>query len=174
MSSSYFGRDDDDDSVRYYDTDGNEATYKGPGSLDRAIKGNFGSKTGFLETAGGLVKEVFKNAEKRRDRDNLLRALQRPAQPFGGAGLAGRSFQLGDGSLTQINPDTFAPIVIPGGGAGMVGGRSTGQRIAGAATGALSGAASGAAIGAKLGTAAAPGIGTAIGAGIGLLGGLFG
>ena len=138
MSSSYFGRDDDDDSVRYYDTDGNEATYKGPGSLDRAIKGNFGPKTGFLETAGGLVKEVFKNAEKRRDRDNLLRALQRPAQPFGGAGLAGRSFQLGDGSLTQINPDTFEPIVIPGGGAGVAG-RSTGQRIAGAASGALSG-----------------------------------
>ena len=63
------------------------------------------------------------------------------AQPFGGAGLAGRQFTLGDGSLTQINPDTFEPIVIPGGGAGVAGGRSTGQRIAGAATGALSGAA---------------------------------
>ena len=148
--------------------------YRGPGALDRAVKNEFGPKTGFLEAAGSLTKQVFENAEKRRTRDNLLRALNRPAQPFGGAGLAGRSFSLGDGSLTQINPDTFEPIVIPGGGAGVVGGKSTGQRIAGAGLGALSGASTGAAIGAKIGTAAAPGIGTAIGAGIGLLGGLFG
>jgi len=138
MSSSYFGRDDDDDSVRYYDTDGNEAIYRGNNALDRAVKANFKPKTGFLEAAGGLTKQVFENAEKRRTRENLMRALKRPAQPFGGAGLAGRSFQLGDGSLTQINPDTFEPIVIPGGGAGVAG-RSTGQRIAGAASGALSG-----------------------------------
>jgi len=163
-----FGRRDDDNSVRTWNSDmdvNDSNVYRGPGALDRAVKNEFGPKTGFLETAGGLVQEVFKNAEKRRDRDNLLRALQRPAQPFGGAGLAGRSFQLGDGSLTQINPDTFEPIVIPGGGAGVAG-RSGGQRIAGAATGALSGAAAGSKI--------LPGWGTAIGAGIGALGGLFG
>ena len=120
--------------------------YRGQGALNRAIKNEFGPKTGFLEAAGGLTKEVFKNAEKRRNRDNLLRSLQRPPQPFGGAGLAGRSFSLGDGSLTQINPDTFEPIVIPGGGAGVAG-RSTGQRLAGAAGGALSGFQAGAATG---------------------------
>jgi hypothetical protein len=94
-----------------------------------------------------------------------MRALKRPAQPFGGAGLAGRSFSLGDGSLTQINPDTFEPIVIPGGGAGVAG-RSTGQRIAGAAGGALSGFQAGAATG-------MPHM-AGIGAIVGGLGGLFG
>ena len=132
-------------------------------------------KKGGLEQAGNLAKQFLQKSEKRRERDEMIAAYSRlAAQPFGGAGLAGRQFTLGDGSLTQINPDTFEPIVIPGGGAGVVGGKSTGQRIAGAGLGALSGASTGAAIGAKIGTAAAPGIGTAIGAGIGLLGGLFG
>ena len=139
--------------------------YRGQGALDRAVKNEFGPKTGFLEAAGGLTKQVFENAEKRRTRENLMRSLQRPAQPFGGAGLAGRSFSLGDGSLTQINPDTFEPIVIPGGGAGVAG-RSTGQRIAGAAGGALSGFQAGAATG-------MPHM-AGIGAIVGGLGGLFG
>ena len=122
-------------------------------------------KKGFLEQFGGLAKQQLERSEKRRERDEMIAAYSRmAAQPFGGAGLAGRQFTLGDGSLTQINPDTFEPIVIPGGGAGVAG-RSGGQRIAGAATGALSGAATGSAFGP---------IGTAVGAGIGLLGGLFG
>ena len=123
-------------------------------------------KKGGLEQAGNLAKQFLQKSEKRRERDEMIAAYSRmAAQPFGGAGLAGRQFTLGDGSLTQINPDTFEPIVIPGGGAGVAG-RSGGQRIAGAATGALSGAAAGSKI--------LPGVGTAIGAGIGLLGGLFG
>ena len=122
-------------------------------------------KKGFLEGFGGLAKQQLERSEKRRERDEMIAAYSRmAAQPFGGAGLAGRQFTLGDGSLTQINPDTFEPIVIPGGGAGVAG-RSGGQRIAGAATGALSGAATGSAFGP---------VGTAVGAGIGLLGGLFG
>ena len=122
-------------------------------------------KKGFLEQFGGLAKQQLERSEKRRERDEMIAAYSRlAAQPFGGAGLAGRQFTLGDGSLTQINPDTFEPIVIPGGGAGVAG-RSSGQRIAGAATGALSGAATGSAFGP---------VGTAVGAGIGLLGGLFG
>jgi hypothetical protein len=169
MSSSYFGRDDDDDSVRYYDTDGNTATYGGVNALERAAKGNFGQKTGFLETAGGLVKEVFKNAEKRRERESVMDALfNKKASPFGGAGLAGRTTSLADGSLTQISPDSFEPIVFPGGGGGVSGGKSTGQRLAGAATGALSGAATGAGMGSVLGLP-----GAAVGAVIGGLGGLF-
>ena len=122
-------------------------------------------KKGGLEQAGNLAKQFLQKSEKRRERDEMIAAYSRlAAQPFGGAGLAGRQFTLGDGSLTQINPDTFEPIVIPGGGAGVAG-RSSGQRIAGAATGALSGAATGSAFGP---------VGTAVGAGIGLLGGLFG
>ena len=87
-------------------------------------------------------------------------------RPFGGGKSSGRSETLADGSLTALYPDSFEPIVFPGGGGGAVGGRSTGQRLAGAATGALSGAAAGSSV--------MPGIGTAIGAGIGALGGLFG
>ena len=127
-------------------------------------------KKGGLEQAGNLAKEFLQKSEKRRERDEMIAAYSRMrAQPFGGAGLAGRQFTLGDGSLTQINPDTFEPIVIPAGGAGVAGGRSTGQRLAGAATGALGGAATGAQIGAAGGP-----IGAGVGALIGALGGFFG
>jgi hypothetical protein len=127
-------------------------------------------KKGGLEQAGNLAKQFLQKSEKRRERDEMIAAYSRmAAQPFGGAGLAGRQFTLGDGSLTQINPDTFEPIVIPAGGAGVAGGRSTGQRLAGAATGALGGAAAGAKFGSVLGLP-----GAAVGAVIGGLGGLFG
>ena len=70
---------------------------------------------------------------------------------------------LGDGSLTQINPDTFEPIVIPGGGAVWPVGSAVSVlqvlRLV------YHGAATGSAFGP---------VGTAVGAGIGLLGGLFG
>lgn len=138
---------------------GGSSSFFKPGQSGSTEKG------GFLEQIGGLAKQQLDRSEKRRERDEMIAAYSRLAQqPFGGAGLAGRQFTLGDGSLTQINPDTFEPIVIPGGGAGVAG-RSSGQRIAGAATGALSGAATGSAFGP---------VGTAVGAGIGLLGGLFG
>lgn len=141
--------------------------FTGPGAFNRAVNSEFGPKTGFLESAGGLVKEVFKNSQKRSDRDALMNSLfNKKASPFGGAGLAGRTTSLADGSLTQISPDSFEPIVFPGGGGGVAGGNSTNQRIAGAATGALSGA--------QIGSSILPGPGTVIGAGIGLLGGLFG
>ena len=127
-------------------------------------------KKGGLEQAGNLAKQFLEKSEKRRERDEMIAAYSRmAAQPFGGAGLAGRQFTLGDGSLTQINPDTFEPIVIPAGGAGVAGGRSTGQRLAGAATGALGGAATGA----KIGAAGGP-IGAGVGALVGALGGFFG
>ena len=99
--------------------------------------------------AGDAMSEYYKELARR---------------PFGGGKSSGRSETLADGSLTALYPDSFEPIIFPGGG-GAVGGRSTGQRLAGAATGALSGAASGSAFGP---------VGTAVGAGIGLLGGLFG
>ncbi len=87
-------------------------------------------------------------------------------RPFSASGRSGRSATLGDGSLTALYPDTFDPIVIPGGGDAGAGDRSTGQRLAGAATGALQGAATGSQI--------LPGWGTAIGAGLGALGGFLG
>ena len=152
-------------------TDAEIQSFRDP-KLARKIlfsKMSLAPKTGFLETSWKFSSNRFLRSLK-RDAIEMICCVQlfNGQQPFGGAGLAGRSIQLGDGSLTQINPDTFEPIVIPGGGAGVAGGRSTGQRIAGAATGALSGAATGA------GSKILPGWGTAIGAGIGGLGGLFG
>jgi hypothetical protein len=126
-----------------------------------------GPKTGFLESAGGLVKEVFKNSQKRSDRDALMNSLfNKKASPFGGAGLAGRTTSLADGSLTQISPDSFEPIVFPGGGGGVAGGNSTGQRLAGG----LGGAMSGFQAGASTGIPHLAGIGAVVGG----IGGLFG
>ena len=100
---------------------------------------------------GGAVGKVFANAEKRQERDAMMNSLfSRAAQPFGGAGLSGRVTTLGDGTLSQVTPDSFDPIVIPGMPAGPAG-PSTGQRVAGAATGALSGFAAGGPIGALIG-----------------------
>jgi len=90
-------------------------------------------------------------------------------RPFVGGKSTGRSETLADGSLTALYPDSFEPIIFPGGGGGAVGGKSTTQRLAGAATGALSGAATGASIGAAGGP-----IGAGAGALIGALGGFFG
>ena len=92
-------------------------------------------KKGGLEQAGGILKDVFANSEKRRQRDAMINALRERAQPFGGTGMAGRTTRLGDGTLTQVDPNTFSPIVLPG-GSGVAQGPSTGQRVAG---GALSG-----------------------------------
>ena len=92
-------------------------------------------KKGGLEQAGGILKDVFANSEKRRERDAMINALRERAQPFGGTGIAGRTTRLGDGTLTQVDPNTFSPIVLPG-GSGVAQGPSTGQRVAG---GALSG-----------------------------------
>ena len=123
-----------------------------PGNLDKyssfanTVLGPF---TGQRKAGDGMA-EYYKDLARR---------------PFGGGKSSGRSETLADGSLTALYPDSFEPIIFPGGGGGAVGGRSTGQRIAGAATGALSGAAAGSKI--------LPGWGTAIGAGIGALGGLF-
>lgn len=127
-------------------------------------------KTGGLEQVGGAAREFLKNFEKKRERESVMDALfNKKGSPFGGAGLSGRTTSLADGSLTQISPDSFAPIVFPGGGGMVSGGKSTGQRLAGAATGALSGAATGAGMGSVLGLP-----GAAVGAVIGGLGGLFG
>lgn len=99
----------------------------------------------------GVVGQVFANAEKRQERDDMINALSsRAAQPFGGEGRSGRVTDLGDGTLSQVMPDSFDPIVIPGMPAGPAG-PSTGQRVAGAATGALSGFAAGGPIGAIIG-----------------------
>ena len=100
---------------------------------------------------GGVVGQVFANAEKRQERDDMINALSsRAAQPFGGEGRSGRVTDLGDGTLSQVTPESFDPIVIPGMPAGPAG-PSTGQRVAGAATGALSGFAAGGPIGALIG-----------------------
>ena len=127
-------------------------------------------KKGSLESSWRLSQTV---SEERLKRDviemRLIACFTTSSSTFWWSGLAnGRSFQLGDGSLTQINPDTFEPIVITLVAEQGVARKSTGQRIAGAATGALGGAA-GAGICGSICWLVVP-----IGAVIGGLGGLFG
>ena len=107
----------------------------GSSSLFNYGQSGSSEKKGGLEQAGGILKDVFANSEKRRERDAMINALRERAQPFGGTGIAGRTTRLGDGTLTQVDPNTFSPIVLPG-GSGVAQGPSTGQRVAG---GALSG-----------------------------------
>jgi len=125
------------------------------------------SKTGFFEGAGSIVNKVLENQQKSKERDALMNSLfNKKASPFGGAGLAGRTTSLADGSLTQISPDSFEPIVFPGGSGGMAGGKGTGQRLAGGLGGAMSGFQAGAATG-------IPHL-AGLGAVVGGIGGLFG
>ena len=123
------------------------------------------AKGGFLEGAGGLVKGVLENSQKRQEREALMNSLfNRRGQAFGGTGMQGRTTTLGDGTLTQVDPNTFSPIVLPG-GSGYAG-RSSGQRVAGGLSGALSGFQAGASTG-------IPHL-AGIGAIVGGIGGLFG
>jgi hypothetical protein len=87
-------------------------------------------------------------------------------KPFGGRSIPGSTTRLA-GGLTMSTPRAFEPIVTPGAGGGYQG-KSTGQRLAGAAMGGLQGAATGASIGAAGGP-----IGAGAGALIGALGGFF-
>jgi hypothetical protein len=64
---------------------------------------------------------------------------------------SGRSTTVGDGSLSILYPDTFDPIVFPGGSGSVPQGKSTGQRLAGAALGAGAGFVSGGPVGAVIG-----------------------
>jgi len=124
-------------------------------------------KTGGLEQVGGAAREFLKNFEKKRERESVMDALfNKKGSPFGGAGLSGRTTSLADGSLTQISPDSFEPIVFPGGGGGVAGGKSSGQRLAGG----LGGAMSGFQAGASTGIPHLAGIGAVVGG----IGGLFG
>ena len=116
---------------------------------------------------GGAAREFLKNFEKKRERESVMDALfNKKGSPFGGAGLSGRTTSLADGSLTQISPDSFAPVVFPGGGGGVAGGKSSGQRLAGG----LGGAMSGFQAGASTGIPHLAGIGAVVGG----IGGLFG
>ncbi|REJ63309.1 MAG: hypothetical protein DWQ21_03485 [Bacteroidetes bacterium] len=158
-----FGRSDDDDSVTYFDTDmdvNDSKIYKGQGALDRAIKDNFGGNK------WRMASEIFNQGRKSGfqpydEKDEYFKELLK--RPFGGGAIPGSTQRLA-GGLTMSMPRAFEPIITPGGGGGYQG-KSTGQRLAGAAGGALSGAAAGSAV---------PGIGTALGAVLGGIGGFIG
>ena len=145
--------------------------FRGGSEMADAFKGRDSNKFSRMAGAfGDMLQKAGGFKPYDEDKEYMKSLLNRP---FGGGSIPGSTQRLASG-LTMSMPPAFAPIITPAGGVGGYQGRSTGQRIAGAAMGALSGAGAGAALGAKIGTAAAPGIGTAIGAGIGLLGGLFG
>ena len=114
----------------------------------------------FTRMAGDVAKGGFQPYDAKAE---YLKGLLK--RPFGGGAITGSSTRLG-GGLSLTRPPAFAPIITPGGGGGGYQGRSTGQRIAGAAGGALSGFQAGAATG-------IPHL-AGIGAVVGGIGGLFG
>ena len=93
----------------------------------------------------GFVWPGFIHALKQKDPYELL-----AKRPLTVGTKSGRSVTLGDGSLQMLYPDSFDPIVFPGGPAAPQG-KSTGQRLAGAGMGALSGFAAGGPVGAVVG-----------------------
>jgi len=162
-----FGRSDDDNSVLGWSSDrdvDDVDIFKGPGALQRAERSTFGGGdlnkfSRMAGTFGGMLSKAggFKPYD---EKEEAFKELLR--RPFGGDPISGKTSRLA-GGITMTTPPAFSPIITPG-GVGQQG-RSTGQRIAGAAGGALSGAATGAAFGP---------VGAVVGGGIGLLGGLFG
>ena len=112
----------------------------------------------FTRFAGELAKGGFQPYD---ENEEYMKSLLN--RPFGGGAIPGSTQRLA-GGLTMTTPAAFEPIITPGGGGYQ--GRSTGQRIAGAAGGALSGFQAGAATG-------IPHL-AGIGAIVGGIGGLFG
>lgn len=112
----------------------------------------------FTRFAGELAKGGFQPYDENKE---YMKSLLN--RPFGGGAIPGSTQRLA-GGLTMTTPAAFEPIITPGGGGYQ--GRSTGQRIAGAAGGALSGFQAGAATG-------IPHL-AGIGAIVGGIGGLFG
>ena len=114
-------------------------------------------KDKFTRFAGELAKGGFQPYDENKE---YMKSLLN--RPFGGGAIPGSTQRLA-GGLTMTTPAAFEPIITPGGGGYQ--GRSTGQRIAGAAGGALSGFQAGAATG-------IPHL-AGIGAVVGGIGGLF-
>ena len=164
-----FGRSDDDTSVIGWssDRDVNDVDiFKGPGALGRAERSTFGTGGSKLRMMSDIFNQGRKSGFQPYDeKDEYFKELLK--RPFGGRGIPGSTQRLA-GGLTMSMPRAFEPIITPGGGGGYQG-KSTGQRIAGAAGGALSGAASGAAMGSVAGLP-----GAAVGAVLGGIGGFFG
>ena len=142
---------------------GRMQSYKDKGMYD-AFKGGGKDDNKFSRmagTLGGLLKGEGGGFQPYDEKSEYMKSLL--SRPFGGRGIPGSTQRLA-GGLTMSLPRAFEPIITPGVPGPQ--GRSTGQRIAGAAGGALQGAA--------MGSAIMPGVGTALGAIAGGLGGLFG
>lgn len=136
---------------------------RGTNFFAKALEDKPERKAGFLESALNVGAGAFDKGSQRMAGDGLddyYRALAK--RPFGGGKTSGRSETLADGSLTALYPDSFEPIIFPGGG----GGGQSRNKVGGA----LSGAASGFQAGAATGMPHLAGIGAVAGA----LGGLFG
>ena len=133
FSNPEFGKPMDTGSITPKFKGGSEMRDAFKGGGDNKFSRMAGAFGGLLQKAGGFQPY---DADKEAMRDLLKR-------PFGGGAIPGSTQRLA-GGLTMSMPPAFEPIITPGGGGGYQG-RSTGQRIAGAAGGALSGAATGSA-----------------------------
>ena len=143
------------------DTQSITPKFRGGTGMADAFKGGGDDKFSRMAgTLGGLLKGQG-GFQPYDEKSEYMKSLL--SRPFGGRGIPGSTQRLA-GGLTMSTPRAFEPIITPGVAGPQ--GKSTGQRIAGAAGGALQGAA--------MGSAIMPGVGTALGAIAGGLGGLFG
>lgn len=140
--------------MQSYKDKGMYDAFKKEGKDDNKFSRMAGAFGGLLQKAGGF--------QPYDEKSEYMKSLL--SRPFGGRAIPGSTQRLA-GGLTMTRPAAFEPIITPGGGGGYQG-RSTGQQIAGAASGAFQGFQAGAATG-------IPHL-AGIGAVVGGIGGLFG
>lgn len=123
----------------------------GEGTFFNPSKASRDSATNFLKMFTGGMGSYGQGSytPKEKDPKDPYEALAK--RPLTVGTKSGRSVTVGDGSLQMLYPDSFDPIVFPGGSGSVPQGKSTGQRIAGAGMGALSGFAAGGPVGAVVG-----------------------
>ncbi len=108
----------------------------GEGTFFNPSKASRDSATNFLKMFTGGMGSYGQGSYTPKEKDPYEELAKRPLTV---GSNKGRSVTVGDGSLQMLYPDSFDPIVFPGGSGSVPQGKSTGQRIAGAGMGALQG-----------------------------------
>ena len=129
----------------FYD---NAPANTGEGTFFNPSKASRDSATNFAKMFAAGMGSYGQGSYTPKEKDSYEALAKRPLTV---GSNKGRSVTVGDGSLQMLYPDSFDPIVFPGGSGSVPQGKSTGQRIAGAGMGALQGFSAGGPIGAVVG-----------------------
>ena len=129
----------------FYD---NAPANTGEGTFFNPSKASRDSATNFAKMFAAGMGSYGQGSYTPKEKDSYEALAKRPLTV---GSNKGRSVTVGDGSLQMLYPDSFDPIVFPGGSGSVPQGKSTGQRLAGAGMGALQGFSAGGPIGAVVG-----------------------